>query len=107
MSAEDNIGLEGITNLDKLIHEPARLGIMMLLYVVDRADFIYIKTQTKLTKGNLSAHLSKLEDAGYIAIEKIFQDKMPRTFYWLTKDGRTKFKDYLSEMRSAFNDLPD
>ncbi len=107
MSDAENLDLESITSLDKLIHEPARLGIMMLLYVVDRADFIYVKTQTNLTKGNLSAHLSKLEDAGYISIEKTFDGKVPRTLCRLTEDGRAKFKDYLVDMKSAFNGLPD
>ena len=59
--------LSGFTDIDKLIHEPARLAVMALLYVVDSADFTFIINQTGLTWGNLSAHLSKLEEAGYLA----------------------------------------
>ena len=99
--------VEAIASLDKLIHEPARLAIMMLLYVVDRADFLYIKTQTKLTKGNLSSHLGKLEEAGYLEIEKTFEGKVPRTLCKLTEEGRTAFHDYLARMKEALNGLPD
>lgn len=107
MPDDDKIGVEAITNLDKLIHEPARLAILMLLYVVDRADFIYIKTQTNLTKGNLSAHLGKLEDAGYVEIEKTYEGKVPRTLCQLSEVGRAKFQVYLVEMKEVLNGLPD
>ena len=66
---------KGGVNIDRLIHEPARFMIMAHLYVIDSADFLFLIGQTGLTKGNLSSHLSKLEDAGYITIEKMFVGK--------------------------------
>lgn len=107
MPASDSTHWETITNLDKLIHEPARLAIMMLLHVVHKADFLYIQHQTGLTKGNLSAHLSKLEAAGYVDIEKSFEGKMPHTLCRLTDVGRQAFQGYLGQMREVFNDLPE
>lgn len=101
----DPLPLDAITNLDKLIHEPARLAICMLLYVVESADFLYLMQQTKLTKGNLSSHLSKLESAGYVEIEKTFAGKVPRTLCRLTPTGRTAFADYLSALNGALGTL--
>ena len=98
---------EVIANLDKLIHEPARLAIMMLLYGVESADFIYLKTQTGLTQGNLSSHLGKLEAAGYIGVEKMFEGKIPRTLYHLTEAGRESFRDYIASMQGVLNELND
>ena len=64
-----------ITDLDKLIHEPARMSIMSVLYVLDSADFTFLMNQTGLTWGNLSAHLTKLELAGYVEVIEIIQGK--------------------------------
>lgn len=83
-----------VVSLDKLIHEPARLAIMAVLYSCEGADFIYLQKTTGLTKGNLSSHLSKLEEAGYIAIEKGFKGKFPHTICRLTEKGRKAFADY-------------
>jgi DNA-binding MarR family transcriptional regulator len=94
-----------VVQVDKLLHEPARLGIMAILYVTEAADFLYIRKHTTLTKGNLSAHLSKLEDAGYIVIEKRFEGKTPRTLCQLTEAGRARFDDYLATMRGVFDVL--
>ena len=68
-----------IIEIDKLIHEPARLMIISLLYVVESADFLWIKRQTDLTDGNLSSHLSKLESAGYVTVEKSIKNKKTNT----------------------------
>jgi len=91
--------------VDKLIHEPARLNIMAHLYVVESADFLFIMRQTQLTYGNLSAHMTKLEDAGYIEIIKEFVGKKPHTLLKLTKKGRTAFEDYRNQMKQFFNDI--
>ncbi len=80
--------------LDKLIHEPARLKIILHLYSVENADFVYLAHKTGLSKGNLSSHLSKLEDAGYVEINKTFVDKIPRTVISLTTNGEKEFKNY-------------
>ncbi len=81
----------GPGEFDRLVHEPARLVLMANLYVVDEADFAYLSRQTGLTAGNISSHMAKLEDAGYVEITKQFVDKKPRTAYTLTKSGREAF----------------
>ena len=73
--------------LNRLIHEPARLRIMTLLSGVEQADFNFLLNTLGLTKGNLSAHTDRLERAGYIAIAKSFQGKLPHTAYRLTRSG--------------------
>jgi len=93
--------------IDKLIHEPARLLMMAHLYVVEKADFTYLMRQTGLTWGNLSSHMSKLEEAGYIEVIKSFQDKRPNTMLALTKNGRTAFNEYRQQMLGMLNSIPD
>jgi DNA-binding transcriptional ArsR family regulator len=93
--------------IDKIIHEPARLQIMTQLYVVEEADFIYIMSQTGLTWGNLSSHMSKLEDAGYIEVRKEFQEKKPHTILKMTSSGRTAFERYRSTLDKVFERLKD
>jgi len=83
-----------IANIDRLIHEPARLMIMAYLYVVESADFLFLMHQTGLTHGNLSSHMSKLEAAGYIEVMKEFVDKKPHTMLRLTDAGRVAFQEY-------------
>jgi DNA-binding MarR family transcriptional regulator len=94
-----------IRKIDRLIHEPGRLIIMANLSVVESADFLYLKRQTGLTWGNLSAHLSKLEAAGYVEIEKEFIDKKPHTILHLTEKGLTSFHKYRQSMKQMFEDL--
>ncbi len=92
-------------SIDKLIHEPARLNIMTRLYVVESADFLFMMRQTGLTFGNLSAHMSKLEEAGYIDIIKEFVGKKPHTMLKLTAKGRKAFDEYRKKMKQFFNEL--
>ena len=80
--------------LDKIIHEPARLLIMTHLYVVSDADFVYLRRATGMTAGNLSTHLTKLEDAGFIRITKAFESKKPKTTLKLMAKGRKAFEQY-------------
>jgi DNA-binding MarR family transcriptional regulator len=98
--------LSALTEIDRLVHEPARLAVMALLYVVDSADFTFLMNQTGLTWGNLSAHMSKLEEAGYLEVEKTFKGKRPNTMLRLTPQGRAAFKDYTAKMRQLFQNLP-
>ncbi len=86
------------SDLDRVIHEPARLMIVTLLYAVEQADFLYLLHETGLTKGNLSAHLSKLEEAGYVRIEKTFRGKIPHTLVALTPAGRAAFETYRQQL---------
>ena len=92
--------LRAVTELDRLIHEPARLLIVTILSTVASADFLFIQRETGLTKGNLSAHLSKLEKEGYIKIEKTFKGKLPLTICRLTSAGQRALKIYRQQMQS-------
>ncbi len=92
------------TDIDKLIHEPARFMLMSHLYVVKRADFVLLARQTGLSGGNLSSHMSKLEKAGYVEIEKSFVEKRPQTVLQLTKKGREAFKRYRETMSRMLGD---
>ncbi|MCW3997023.1 MAG: transcriptional regulator [Candidatus Bathyarchaeota archaeon] len=95
-----------LKNLDRLIHEPTRLMIITQLYVVESADFLFLLKQLQMTPGNLSSHLSKLEDAGYVDIIKEFIERKPHTALQLTKKGRRAFKQYRKNLKQVFSDLP-
>ena len=97
--------LQPIANIDRIIHEPARLMILALLYVVESGDFTFLMRQTGLTWGNLSSHMSKLEGAGYIEVEKEFVGRKPRTMLRLTDEGRAAFQEYVQSMKQVFDDL--
>ena len=96
-----------IAEIDRLIHEPARLMIMAYLYVVESADFLFLMHQTGLTHGNLSSHMSKLEAAGYIEVVKEFVDRKPHTMLQLTDKGRVAFQEYRQSMMQVLDDLPE
>ena len=96
---------EKAIDLDKIIHEPARLQLMAQLYVVEEADFIFLMRQTGLTWGNLSSHMSKLEDAGYIEVRKEFQDKKPRTILRMTTVGREAFDQYRAALDEVLKEV--
>lgn len=100
-------GVQAIGEINRLIHEPARLMIVAHLYVVDSADFTFLMRQTGLTWGNLSSHISKLEDGGYITVEKQFKGKKPNTMLQLTEEGRDAFRLYRQNMQQLFEELPD
>lgn len=92
--------------VDRILHEPARTQIAALLYVVENADFIFIMNQTGLTWGNLSSHLAKMEEAGYVEIEKSFKGKRPNTTLRMTDAGRNAFREYARQMKEYFTNLP-
>ena len=96
-----------LAEIDPLIHAPARLRVMTYLYVVDSIDFVYLKRVTGMSWGNLSTHLTKLEDGGYISLRKSFQDKKPNTMIQLTEAGRQAFRRYKDDMQQALGNLPD
>ncbi|MBN1568921.1 MAG: transcriptional regulator [Acidobacteria bacterium] len=87
-----------MSELDRVIHEPARLLIVALLHGVREADFLYLLRESSLTKGNLSSHLAKLEEAGYVKIEKTYRGKVPLTIIRLTKAGRAAFEEYRASL---------
>jgi DNA-binding MarR family transcriptional regulator len=80
---------------------------MAQLYVVQSADFTFLQHQTGMTPGNLSAHLGKLEDAGYVKVTKEFLDRKPHTALALTKEGRTAFKEYRAKVKQFVEKLPE
>ena len=89
--------------LDRLIHEPGRLAILTVLSSVTDADFVFLQRTTGLTKGNLSSHLTKLEDAGLVAIEKRFVRKKPTTNVALTALGRTRITHHWEQLERLRN----
>ncbi len=96
-----------VSEIDKTIHEPARLMIMAHLFVVESADFLFLQRQTGLTWGNLSSHISKLEGADYVDVKKEFVDRKPHTVLQLTSKGRTAFQEYRQSMKQLFKELPE
>ncbi len=96
-----------LASLDKIIHEPGRLAIVSFLFVVQEADFIFLMDQTGLTRGNLSAHMTKLEKAGYVEVEKTFVEKTPRTTFKLTASGGENFRKYRAGILASLGDLPE
>ncbi len=97
----------GLTGIDRLIHEPARLLIVTLLYAVESADFLFLLRESRLSKGNLSSHLSRLEAAGYVRIEKTFRGKIPLTICQLTDIGREAFRAYRDQLKRVVSTLPE
>ena len=106
IEAQD-IELHPLADLDRIIHSPARLMMMAYLYVVESVDFIFLMRLTGLTWGNLSSHLSTLEEAEYVNIEKQFIQKKSHTMVNLTDKGRQAFRDYKQLLLQVLTDLPD
>ena len=89
------------SELDPVIHAPSRLNIVTNLYVVESADFIFLRNVTGLTWGNLSAHMSKLEEAGYVEVQKSIVNKKTHTVAQLTEKGRKAFDQYKLKMKEV------
>ncbi len=98
-------GLDDLRELDRVIHEPARLLVLAHLYVVESADSTFLVAQTGLTWGNLSSHMTRLEQAGYVEVTKEFVDRKPRTLLRLTDEGRSAFGEYIARMRGSLGVL--
>jgi len=96
-----------VIEVDRLVHEPARLLIMTILTVVESADFLYLQRETGLTKGNLSSHLSKLEAAGYVEITKTYRGKIPLTVCELTGPGEYAFTNYRDQLKYIVDNTKD
>ena len=108
MDSSDKIpNPSALADVDRVIHEPARLSIIALLYVLVSADFTFIMNQTGMTWGNLSSHMTKLEEAGYLEVEKTFKGKRPNTMLKLTERGRQAFNTYRAQMTRFFDDVHD
>ncbi len=98
-----NAKIHRLAEIDRVIHEPARLMVVALLAAVKEADFQYLHVATGLTKGNLSVHLSRLEEAGYVEIEKTFRGKYPLTICRLTSQGREVLTAYKRTVKAALS----
>lgn len=104
---ENAAQIEHLSEIDNLIHAPSRLQVMTYLYVVDSIDFVYLKRLTGMSWGNLSTHLTKLEEGGYISLKKSFKDKKPHTMIQLTEVGREAFRRYKDDMQEVLGNLPE
>jgi len=98
---------EGATDLDRLIHERIRLGIVSALAVNETLTFNALKDMLGATDGNLSVHARKLEEAGYVACTKSFEGRVPRTEYRLTPEGRRALEQYLNHMEALIQAVRD
>jgi len=99
--------LHPLAEIDQVIHAPARLMVLTYLFMVESSDYVFLVNLTGLTWGNLSTHLTKLEEAGYIKINKEFKGKKPHSTISLTKEGRTAFREYKNKIQQVLSDLPD
>ena len=90
--------------INRLVHEPARLKILAYLSYVESADFVFLVSRIGLTMGNLSAHVSKLDEAGYIKVKKEFKDNRPHTMISLTEEGRDAYLNYREGMLHLLNE---
>ena len=90
--------VNSLLDLDRLIHEPARLVLMALLAPLESADFLFLLRETRMTKGNLSSHLLRLEEGGYVSVEKTYVGKTPQTIYRLTDPGREAWAQYRARL---------
>ncbi len=99
--------LHPLAEIDQFIHTPARLMVLAHLYVVESVDYVFLNKLTGLTWGNLSTHLTRLEEAGYISVSKEFRGKKPHTTISLTKAGREAFREYKESLQQVLDDLPD
>jgi DNA-binding MarR family transcriptional regulator len=99
--------LHPLADIDQVIHASARLMVLTYLYVVESADYVFLIRLTGLTWGNLSTHLTKLEESGYITINKEFVGKKPHTTISLTPQGRAAFREYKKSLQQVLDDLPD
>ena len=93
--------------IDVLIHEPARLRVLVLLAMVDRADFMYLLRQTGLSRGNLSVQMTKLEAAGMVGLERQLEGNRPRTVYFLSDQGRASILAYKRTLTELLAGIPE
>jgi len=101
---QEQDAVHALAGVDRVVHEPARLAVLTYLSLVESADFVFLMRAAGLTWGNLSSHLAKLEEAGYVAVEKGFVRKKPRTTIRLTDKGRDALDGYRTTMRTALRD---
>ena len=84
--------------LNDIIHSRIRLAVIAVLVTVDEAEFVFLKDKVNATDGNLSTHLKKLEESGYVAVSKSFENRKPVSRYMLTQKGKNAFKIYIERL---------
>ena len=97
----DRSNIDSLLAVDRVIHEPARLVALTILAEAEEVEFKFLEQVTGLTKGNLSSHLAKLEDAEYVEIKKSFRGKIPLTTLKITRRGRQALEQYRKQFKSA------
>jgi DNA-binding transcriptional ArsR family regulator len=102
----ENQELQPLAEIDRVIHEPARLAILGLLAAVESADFRFVQNQTGLTGGSLSSHMTRLEEAGYVEVTKEFVNRIPRTLLRSAKKGRAALRQYKQNLLRVLKGLP-
>jgi len=105
--SQSDPGLHPLVNINQMLHAPARLMILAYLFVVESVDYVFLMRQTGLTWGNLATHLNKLEEAGYVEIQKTFNGKKPQSILRMTEQGRAAFRAYKKSLQQVLDDLPD
>ena len=103
----NKVEIHPLAGIDRVIHEPARLMVLTYLHAVVSADFVFLMRLTGLTWGNLSSHLSKLEEVGYVGIDKQFINKKPHTMIRLTDQGQLALRTYRQAMKQVLDVLPE
>jgi DNA-binding transcriptional ArsR family regulator len=105
VSRDGHEAIDGVLAVDRLVHEPARLAILSVLSGAETVEFGFLETVCRLSKGNLSSHLSKLEAAGLVAVDKSFRGKRPLTRARLTPDGQAALDRYRRQMAALIHTL--
>ena len=101
LKAPERPDLQALLDLDRVVHEPARLAILTVLASAGSVEFKFMERVTRLSKGNLNSHATKLEVAGYLEVLKAFRGKVPVTTYHLTATGRRALECYWASIRRA------
>ncbi len=101
MSRRQEAQLQSILEVDRLVHEPARLAILTVLASADEVDFLFLQKVLGLSKGNLSSHTQKLEGAGYLETLKTFRGRLPATSFRITPEGKQALETYQAQLRKA------
>ncbi|HVI59988.1 MAG TPA: transcriptional regulator [Luteimonas sp.] len=98
--------IDAVLAIDRLVHEPARLAILTVLTGAEQVEFGFLETVCRLSKGNLSSHLSRLEAAGLVAIDKSFRGKRPLTRVAITESGRDALQRYRRQIAALIDSVP-
>jgi DNA-binding transcriptional ArsR family regulator len=93
--------LQQLLALDRIVHEPARLVILTILSSAEEVEFKFLETATGMSKGNLSSHTAKLEDAGFVTVKKDFRGKIPVTSFKITAEGKKALEAYWAALKAA------